>query len=392
MLKTTKTASAYSTARSAAWPLAVALLLIGSACGEDPGSGMPGCTQVLYTDSDGDGFGDPGASVQTCDHSAGLVADHSDCNDHDAAIHPAATEVCDGRDNDCDQLVDTADPQIDMASQRDYYRDADADGHGDPAVATKSCDQPSGYVVDASDCNDDAAEAYPGHAEVCDGLDNDCDGATDDADDSVDLTGVVPVFNDGDGDGFGAGAAIVRCAPPAGTVPNGLDCNDADNTVSPGAHEICDGRDNDCDLGIDGSPSNPNQCAGFVRSYSGSYGISAEERLGMTVINSMHCNGTATLAVDLSRTPALQGTLSCHYPGGLVAFDHDQDGTLRAEVAIDGSFSGVLVHNYSHDLQRSYSITGAIVGTGLVIDGMDLLLPNPQSAVPWNVVYGVNAQ
>jgi Putative metal-binding motif len=369
-----------------------ALLVTVGACGvDDTGAGPSNCMQVLYVDSDGDGFGDPGTAMQTCDHPAGMVADDTDCNDDDGSIHPGATEICDGSDNDCDQLVDSADPDVDTANQASYYRDADADGHGDVSHSIKSCDAPAGYVVDSSDCDDAVAAAYPGHAEVCDQIDNDCDGAIDDADDSVDLTGVQPVYADSDGDGFGSGSAIVRCAPPSGTATMAGDCDDADSATSPGAHEMCDGRDNDCDLGIDGTPSAPNQCAGLVRSYTGSYAMSAEEKLGTIVINSMHCNGTTTLTVDLSRTPALQGTVTCHYPGGLGGFEHDQDGTITADVAIDGSFRGTLLHNYGHDLQRTYSITGLIAAGELVIDGMSSMLPHPQSAVPWEVVYSVDA-
>jgi predicted outer membrane repeat protein len=60
-----------------------------------------------------------------------------------------------------------------------WYADADADGFGDPASPTSSCTQPSGYLADASDCDDASDAIHPGGTEICDGLDNDCDGATD---------------------------------------------------------------------------------------------------------------------------------------------------------------------------------------------------------------------
>jgi hypothetical protein len=64
--------------------------------------------QLLYRDADGDDFGDPGRSMPSCDGStvAGYVADHSDCDDAAASVHPGAVEVCDGIDNDCNGLVD----------------------------------------------------------------------------------------------------------------------------------------------------------------------------------------------------------------------------------------------------------------------------------------------
>jgi hypothetical protein len=57
-----------------------------------------------YPDADGDGYGD--ASVEpfvTCTPDLGMVADHSDCDDRDASIHPGAIDTfCDGIDGDCD--------------------------------------------------------------------------------------------------------------------------------------------------------------------------------------------------------------------------------------------------------------------------------------------------
>jgi hypothetical protein len=58
-----------------------------------------------------------------------------------------------------------------------WYRDGDGDGYGDAAVRLYACAAPGGYVANATDCDDEAAEARPGGVEVCnDGLDNDCDG------------------------------------------------------------------------------------------------------------------------------------------------------------------------------------------------------------------------
>lgn len=60
-----------------------------------------------------------------------------------------------------------------------YYADADGDSYGNPDVFITGCGLPVGYVLNAGDCHDDAAESYPGNPEVCDGLDNDCDGYAD---------------------------------------------------------------------------------------------------------------------------------------------------------------------------------------------------------------------
>lgn len=59
-------------------------------------------------------------------------------------------------------------------------------------------------------------------------------------------------YADADGDGFGdAGSTTSACTVPAGYVSNNTDCDDSQSTVYPGATEICDGLDNDCDLSID---------------------------------------------------------------------------------------------------------------------------------------------
>ncbi|MFZ5439208.1 MAG: putative metal-binding motif-containing protein, partial [Myxococcota bacterium] len=102
-------------------------------------------------------------------------------------------------------------------------RDADGDGH--------SCD----------DCDDVDARRFPGAPESCDEVDNDCDGV-------VDEDVLTRWYSDDDGDGFGNDAlSISRCVAPLGFVARGGDCGDLDPTIAPGAPEVCDGRDNDCD-------------------------------------------------------------------------------------------------------------------------------------------------
>ncbi|MFH1465770.1 MAG: putative metal-binding motif-containing protein [Pseudomonadota bacterium] len=205
------------------------------------GSVDEGVLSTFYADADGDGFGDVGAVIEACGAPSGYVADATDCDDGAAAVNPAATEVCDGVDDDCDGLVDEAD----ASGAPTWYQDDDGDGYGDAAADTVACAAPSGYVADATDCDDGDAAVNPGAAEVCDGVDQDCDGAIDE--------GVLSTFfADADGDGFGdAASSTTACAAPSGYVADASDCDDGDAGTHPGAAEVCDGVDLDCDGAID---------------------------------------------------------------------------------------------------------------------------------------------
>ena len=88
----------------------------------------------------------------------------------------------------------------------------------------------------------------PGADELCEGLtDEDCDGVVDESGASD-----APIwYIDGDEDSFGRDAGVISsCDQPSGTIARGGDCDDGDASVHPGATEICDGVDTDCD-GLD---------------------------------------------------------------------------------------------------------------------------------------------
>jgi hypothetical protein len=199
-----------------------------------------GVTTTYYRDLDGDGYGNATVSQQACSAPSGYVANSSDCNDSNAAVHPGATEACNGIDDDCDGYVDEG------LTTTTYYRDLDGDGYGNATVSQQACSAPSGYVANSSDCNDSNAAVHPGAAEVCNGIDDDCDGSIDEG--AIGSTW----YRDADGDTYGnATNTMLACNQPVGYVSNNTDCNDADNTIYPGAPEFCDGKDNDCDGYVD---------------------------------------------------------------------------------------------------------------------------------------------
>ncbi|MCA0153958.1 BspA family leucine-rich repeat surface protein [Winogradskyella vincentii] len=193
---------------------------------------------IFYADTDGDGFGDPANTIQACSAPDGYVGNDTDCDDNNDTVYPGAPELCDGVDNDCDG-------DIDEGAAVTFYADMDADGFGDPSNTIEACSPPPGYTSDNTDCDDTYDTVYPGAPELCDGIDNDCDG-------EIDEGVTTTYYADTDGDGYGDPAnTIEACSPPPGYTSDSTDCDDTNDTVYPGAPELCDGLDNDCDGEID---------------------------------------------------------------------------------------------------------------------------------------------
>jgi hypothetical protein len=207
-------------------------------------------TAIWYADVDGDNFGDPNNSTMSCTQPAGFVNNNEDCDDTNSTINPAAQEICNGIDDDCDGLIDSADPSLSGSGTSTWFEDNDGDGFGNPFATLSSCSQPVGYVSNGNDCNDNNNNVNPTAQEVCNGIDDDCDGLVDAADPSV--IGGGTWYADNDGDGFGNPfIPFVSCAQPVGFVDNDLDCDDSFSSIFPGAPELCNGVDDDCDGLID---------------------------------------------------------------------------------------------------------------------------------------------
>ena len=127
-----------------------------------------------------------------------------------------------------------------------WYADTDGDGYGNVSATLSYCTQPYGYVANSTDCNDALAAVNPGATELCNSADDNCSGADDEG-----LT-FANYYTDADGDGYGIGTATNACASPgAGYATANGDCDDVMVGVNPGAAEICNGWDDDCDSSID---------------------------------------------------------------------------------------------------------------------------------------------
>ncbi|MBK9256192.1 MAG: SBBP repeat-containing protein [Saprospiraceae bacterium] len=188
---------------------------------------------TYYIDADGDGYGFGSGESLCADPGVGYSTITGDCNDNNDDINPGVAEICDGIDNNCNNVIDEG-------VKTTFYQDFDGDGFGNPAVFVNECTQPLGYVINNTDCDDTDDTVYPGAPEVCDEKDNNCNGQIDEG---VQNT----YYADADNDGFGdPNVTMLACSAPAGYVSDNTDCDDNDDTVYPGAPDICDGKDNNC--------------------------------------------------------------------------------------------------------------------------------------------------
>jgi MYXO-CTERM domain-containing protein len=178
----------------------------------------------LITDADGDG-------VRACNTCGANPAGSCDCNDNNANIRPGKTEVCDGLDNNCDGQVDEGTGAGGKLSQNCYDGASGTQGVGLCTAGVQVCTATAGSgTATWGTCSGEVVPA----TETCDGKDNNCNGTIDEG-------------FDADHDGF------VSCA--ACGNPTNCDCDDTNPNVHPGAVELCDMVDQNCNGRLDDVPS-----------------------------------------------------------------------------------------------------------------------------------------
>jgi hypothetical protein len=203
--------------------------------------------EICYVDADNDGartqatlttaLGD----VDCTDPLEGQASDPLDCNDTNVLIHPGATEIVgDNADQDCSNSEDCF-----VDSDDDGARTFDVDLGG--SNGDLDCDDSNeGLATDPFDCLDTDSTVHPGATEIpADDTDTDCDGTelcyVDADDDGARLEDTLQT-SPGDLDCDGSNE---------GVLSDPLDCDDTNPNVHPGATDLCNAQDDDCNGVLD---------------------------------------------------------------------------------------------------------------------------------------------
>jgi hypothetical protein len=221
-----------------------------------------------------------------------------------------------------------------------------------------------GFTEDV-DCDDSDATVYPDADELCDGVDNDCDGAIDEED----VVDGITSYADADGDGYGDPAVeVYGCEIPTDFVEDNTDCDDFKAFVNPGATEICDDLDNDCD-----AATTDEGLASFFPSGGGGVVDLGDTLQGTPSAAVQHlvdqegklqfCGGTYYVNLEISTNATIEGSGAS--PADVV-LDGDGNGpTIKMLTdGVDFGISNLTVQNGSGELQTLFS--DEIMGGGLL--------------------------
>jgi hypothetical protein len=212
-------------------------------------------------DNDCDGLVDEGCCICYYDHDRDGYSDCWDCNDNDPAVYPGAKERCDGKDNDCDGFTDEGGwcDHAEIWIEREcghYFQDQDpllihyrVCSFAPTATVTVIDYYPRGepdILVENEIIDTNTVYQINGTAECPVGLHLLIITAT------VTVDGTSLTLADD------CGFYVVNCKNPdwdndghTSLAAQGDDCDDFDPAVHPGAPELCDGKDNNCNGFID---------------------------------------------------------------------------------------------------------------------------------------------
>jgi DNA-binding beta-propeller fold protein YncE len=258
-----------------------------------------------------------------------------DCDDSQASVHPGAVQVCDGLNNDC------AAPGWPSLTGTD-----EEDGDGD------------GFSVCQGDCAGSLATVFPGGAQLCaDGLNNDCTHQSWPA-----LSGT----NEGDDDGD----SFTECQG---------DCNDTNPVIHPGGAEICNAIDDNCNGQVDEDGSGldsdgdgvPNACDNCRLAYNPAQADTDGDAVGNSCDNCVFIMNSSQADLDGD----LRGDACDNCPTEANSFQDDIDDDGVGDVCDNCAFDP---NSDQGDVDSDFE--GDVCDLD---DGVILIRPIDQSWVAW---------